>query len=359
MAYTTIDDPSAYFQALSYSGAGGSSNISRTFDGNSDLQPDLTWHKSRGQTYNHYMFDSSRGVGLYLSPNLNVGDDGTSGDTTSLASFDSDGFTLAASQGISDGSANIACFGWKANGGTRTTNTESGNNPGGGYQANTTAGFSIVDYTGTGGNGTMAHGLGKVPWCVFIKNRSSTDNEAWAIGNRGHSSSFAHPGKLNGTDAWTNTATPFNDSNPTDTVFTVGTDHRTNADGETYIAYVWAPIKGFSHFGSFLGNGLADGPFVYTGFKPAWLLIKEDENAGGWTLWNHKSVAYNPIDKILRADANEAYDTSTSNHVDFLSNGFKMRTSSGGFNEDDRETVYMAFAHQPFVSSEGISTTAR
>ena len=353
MAFTTIDDPSAHFQIKKYTGTGSSLGV--TFEGNSDLQPDLVWVKSLTNAYSHYIYDSSRGVQKRL-----LTDTGTAESTLAqgLTAFGSDGMTFGTDAGANESSDAHVVFGWKANGGTRTTNTESGNNPGGGYQANTTAGFSIVDYTGTGGNGTMAHGLGKVPWCIFIKNTSSGDNDSWAIGNRGHSSSWAHPGKIDGTDAWTNTATPFNDTNPTDTVFTVGTDHRTNADGESYIAYVWAPIKGFSHFGSYLGNGLADGPFVYTGFKPAWLLIKEDENAGGWYLWNNKSATYNPNDKRTMAHDNSAEDTATGNHVDFLSNGFKIRSTSGGFNEDDRETVYMAFAHQPFVSSEGIPCTA-
>ena len=353
MAYTTIDDPSAHFQALSYSG--GSGSLARTFDGNSDLQPDLTWHKSRGQTYDHYLFDSTRGVGLYLKSNAGVPDDGSSGDTTSITSFDSDGFTLPGGTGISDPSAAIMCWGWKANGGTRTTNTESGNNPAGGYQANTTAGFSIVDYTGTGAVGTMAHGLGATPDMIWVKNRDQADSWSLYFSALGPTEYFLFDTYGNSEDDNTN----WNDQGPTSSVFTIGTSHKTNADGEKYIAYCFTNIQGYSKAGKYIGTGNTNGPFIYLGFKPAWLLVKMDGNGESWNLLDNKRNTHNPANTRLDPDTNSAEVTDSGYAVDFLSNGFKPRNNGGDFNTDGSTYYYAAFAEQPFVSSEGVPCTAR
>ena len=354
MAYTTIDDPSAYFQALSYSGAGGSSNISRTFDGNSDLQPDLTWHKSRGQTYSHYMFDSTRGVGLYLSPNLTVGDDGTSGDTTSLASFDSDGFTLAASQGISDGSAAIACWGWKANGGTTASNSTGDITTT--VQTDSTSGFSIITYTGNNTDDQeIGHGLGAVPGFAMFKSRAGavagTGN--WVI----HHQSFSGTEYIFLTSAATKVSTNNNfKSSPTNSIFTLG-----NSDvneSEDIICYAWAPIQGYSKFGSYTGNNNADGTFVYTGFKPAWLLIKNSGATGNWRLYDNKRSPSNVAKETLVAQDTNT-ETNDNNEIDFLSNGFKCRATDSNTNGNGTSHIYAAFAEQPFVSSEGVPCTAR
>ena len=359
MAYTTIDDPSAYFQALSYSGAGGSSNISRTFDGNSDLQPDLTWHKSRGQTYNHYMFDSSRGVGLYLSPNLTVGDDGTSGDTTSLASFDSDGFTLAASQGISDGSAAIMCYGWKCNGGTEThSQSESGSNMACSVSANSTAGFSIITHTGTGGTGhTFLHGLGSAPACFITKRRSGTED--WLIYHHKNTSAPETDHLLlNKADGTSDSDTRFDDTAPNSTEIACGNNAVINADASTYVTYAWREIQGYSKFGSYTGNGNANGAFVYTGFKPAFVIQKQSSaNGEYWMMKDNAREPHNQADINFYPNANNV--EGDTNGIDFLSNGFKCRTTGAGSNASSATYIYMAWAESPFVSSEGVPTTAR
>jgi len=352
MAFTTIDDPSAHFQVTEYAGAGGSSNISRTFDGNSDLQPDLTWHKSRGQTYNHYMFDSTRGVGLYLSPNVNVGDDGSSGDTTSLASFDSDGFTLAASQGISDGSAAIMCWGWKANGGTTSSNTSGSITST--VQADTTAGFSIITYTGNNTDGaTFGHGLGAVPHFIIIKKRSNTGN--WMTYHQNLGADKAVFLDLNNATE----SSSFYQETPTSTLVTLNDHGNVNANSETYVCYCFTSIQGYSKFGSYTGNGNADGTFVYTGFAPAWIMQKRTNSStdAHWHIFDIKRDTKNP--RITRLEGNNNFGDSSGEGADFLSNGFKWRSNDVRYNGSDDTYIYMAFAENPFVSSEGVPCTAR
>ena len=356
MAFTTIDDPSAHFQVATWSG--NNSNQAITNDGNSDLQPDLVWIKARNEASDHALLDSTRGLTKRIHSNTN--DQETSDSTATMSSFDSDGFTMTSANVANDADDTGVAWQWKVNGGTRVTFTESGNNPAGGYQVNNTAGFSIVDYTGTGGNGTIAHGMtgGKKPTVVFVKNRDQAD--AWAVGFRAYSSSFAHPGVLNTDAAFANSDDEFNDSHPGDTTFSVGTNHSTNADNEKYIAYVWAPIQGFSQDGSYKGSGIADGPFIYLGFKPAWIIIKKTSATQDWQIRDHKRDTYNEdSDKILFADLDNAVTTSTNNIVDFVSNGFKIRGTGGDHNEAGGDFVYLAFAEHPFVSSEGVPTTAR
>ena len=360
MAYTTIDDPSVYFQTTIYTGNGGNDhNITNT--GNSNLSPDWIWLKNRGRADSHVVYDTSRsptGTMKLLHPDLDLveADDGAG----TFVSFDSDGFTVGANgfrNNFSDDT--YVAWQWKANGGTRTTNTESGNNPAGGFQANTTAGFSIVDYTGTGSAGTMAHGLGAVPHMILFKNRGEADD--WAVYHQGNTSApetdFL---RLNTNGATTDNSNFMNDTAPTSSVFTVGTGDKVNADGETYIAYCFTEKQGYSKFGSYTGNGNADGPFIYTGFKPAWILFKATAGTENWGIFDNRrnTQTGNPRDIYLMPSANNA-DSSESDSVDFLSNGFKWRISSGFRNADAVNFIYMAFAESPFVSSEGVPTTAR
>ena len=350
MAYTTIDDPSKYFQTLLYSG-NASDSRALTNDGNSDLQPDLVWIKERSSTSAHKLLDSTRGVGLALGSNTSSADE----SFAFLSSFDSDGFTI----GTSDGSTNASgdtyvAWQWKANGGTRTTNTESGDNPAGGYQVNTTAGFSIVDYVGTGGAGTKAHGLGAIPEVVIIKNRDRSAQ--WAVY---HKDIGATKFLELSTTAAEGTDAMFNDTAPTSTVFSVGgSSNTTNADGENLMAYCFKAIQGYSKFGFYTGNGDADGTFVYTGFKPAWVMWKRtDGGTNMWQIMDTTRNTYNVMDKYLQANATNA--EADYDFVDFLSNGFKHRHTSSHSNGDGETYVYMAFAEQPFVTSGGVPCTAR
>ena len=353
MAYTTIDDPSAHFQAVAYTGGGNSSSV--TFGGNSDLQPDFLWIKRRDSADNSKVFDTSRGVGSGNEPYLTTVSDEQEQSYNYLASMDSDGFTHNTTDSSTGASGNTyVAWGWKANGGTRTTNTESGNNPGGGYQANTTSGFSIVDYTGTGAEGTMAHGLGAKPDFIIIKTRATGN---W---NVYHKSITADKYLLlSTTAAETDTTSRFNDTEPTSTVFTINTSADVNGDGTTYIAYAFRSIQGYSKFGTYTGNGNADGAFIYTGFKPAWVMTKQTNGTNNWHIHDNKRNLFNPVNTQLKADANNADDTPSGgeNSRDFLSNGFKFRHAD--HNNQAHTYIYMAFAEQPFVSSEGVPCTAR
>jgi len=349
MAYTTIDNPAEHFNTLLYTGDGESD---RAITG-VGFQSDWSWFKSRNQVWSHNASDSSRGSTYQLRP-------GTTNvewnDATSLKSFDSDGFTVGESGDWNSSINNIVSWHWKANGGSRTTNAEDGNNPAGGYQANTTAGFSIVDYTGTGAAGTMAHGLGAAPDLIIIKNRDATDS--WAVY---HSANTAAPETdylfLDTNVATADDDTFWNDTAPTSSVFTVTTAHNVNADAEKYMAYCFTSIQGYSKFGGYTGNGNADGPFAYTGFKPAWLVIKRTDSANEFFMWDNKRNTFNIMNAELRAGTTDA--ESSTDKLDFLSNGFKIRNTYTSGNADGGTYIYMAFAESPFVTSGGVPCTAR
>ena len=355
MAYTTIDDPSAYFQTLLYTGD-DNNNRALTNTGNSDLQPDWVWIKNRtGATKSHQLVDSSRGVNQYISTD---GNNEESTHTNRLDSFDSDGFTTDNHSSVNESSRTYVAWQWKANGGTESGSfSEAGTNPAVSFQANTTAGFSICTYTGTGGNGSFAHGLGVAPKWIIVKGRDvATDGMVYHGANTSAPETDALT--LPETSATSDNAGWWQDTAPTSSSVYIGTHDRVNKDGNLYVAYCFAEKQGYSKFGSYTGNGNANGPFVYTGFKPAWLMIKETVSGGGWGMWDNKRTPTNAMTIRLLANTNAADDTSTDNSVDFLSNGFKMRTSSGSFNQASTDIVYMAFAQSPFVDSEGVPTTA-
>ena len=354
MAFTTIDDGSAYFQTALYTGS--SSSVTVTNDGNSDLQPDWVWVKRRNSTNDHNIFDSSRGFTKRLWTNQNSAentDDGTG------VTVHSDGFATGTYWGDVNSNGNtFVGWQWKANGGTRTTNTESGNNPAGGYQVSTTAGFSIVDYTGTGSAGTMAHGLGAVPHTILVQNRD--EGEDWAVYHKNASAAGNDSYlRLNTNDGAATAGTVWNDTTPTSTVFTIGSNNKTNKDNVKYIAYVFTSIQGYSKFGGYTGNGNDNGMFIYTGFRPAWLMIKRT-SANQWGIYDSARAPNNEITMNLDADSNSAENTATNyDDLDFLSNGFKLYEENDDINADGGSYVYFAFAEFPFVSSKGIPATAR
>ena len=353
MAYTTIDDGSKYFQAITYSGNSNTSHAV-TNTGNSTLQPDWIWVKIRtGQNDDHVLVDSSRGNLKRLKSNQAYDEEA---DRAEIKSFDSNGFTL----GTDDGSSNYNGFTyvawqWKANGGTTTTNDASATGVGNldsVYQANTTAGFSIVTWTGVHpGNHTVAHGLGIAPKAIIFKNRS--DNNNWQVR---HASLAAYQ-KLPLND----TTLPSTDYNlghgSSTTTFALQNSELDNGDGDSMIAYCFAEIKGYSKFGSYKGTNDADGAFVYTGFKPAWLMVKKtSDNARAWVIHDNKQDPDNLTANRLDANTNEV--NQSSGHFDFLSNGFKCRSTEGATNASSTY-IYFAFAEHPFVSSKGVPVTAR
>tara|TARA_Y100001963_G_scaffold27315_1_gene37241 strand:- start:24 stop:1088 length:1065 start_codon:yes stop_codon:yes gene_type:complete len=354
MAYTTIDDGSEYFHTQLYTGNGSSNTI--TNDANAgDFKPDWVWIKTRNATRNHNTYDSSRGVTKAFEVN-----DGPAETTVSagLTSFNTDGFTVGSDSNVNQGSINIVAWQWKANGGTATASgSESGNNPAYSYQANTTAGFSIVTYTGTGSAGTVSHGLGVAPDWILVKNRTDSGTD-WCVY---HSNNTSAPEtdfiKLNTDEATEDVSSIWNDTAPTSTVFTVGTSNGTNGDGDNYLSFCFAEKKGYSKFGLYNGNGNANGVFVYTGFKPAWLMIKRTDSTGNWFIFDNKRDGFNSENNRLTADGDLA--EADPGESELLSNGFKLRFTSGNVNSSSGTYIYIAFAEHPFVSSKGVPVTAR
>ena len=358
-AYTTIDDPSAYFHIQLYTG-NGSSGLSITNDANAgNLQPDLLWIMPRSNGDNGVCFDSSRGEDKQLK--LNEAD---AEDTHSPAriTIESDGFDLDTTDTNYNGSSRTyVSWQWKCNGGSLTTNDASATSVGtidSQYQANTTSGFSIVSYTGTGSAGTIAHGLGAVPSVMIVKNRSKSAGEGWMVYHHKNTSApeTDHLQIHNG-NATSDNDVAWNDTAPTSTVFSVNNDDSTNDSGESFVGYFFKEIQGFSKFGSYIGNANADGAFIYTGFKPAWLMIKNTSATQSWWIFDNKRLGYNGGDVRLRADRNTAEDTGSK--VDFVSNGFKWRDGDNAWNYQGNDFIYIAIAEHPFVSSKGVPVTAR
>jgi len=362
MAYTAIDDPSAHFQSTIYTGS-GSDDLVVTNVGNSDLQPDFIWIKKRSASGQHVLSDTSRGILKVLNSNGNTAEDSNS-EGEMIKSVQSDGFTLGDSQ-AGQGDTNYTSGGtyvawqWKANGGSTTTNDASATGVGSVdsvYQANTTSGFSIVTYTGTGsGDITLAHGLGKVPNLIIGKVRNQ--NYDWRVYHSSEGASKAL--QLNSTvgaganNAWGGTT-------PTSTVFTAGrgSDENMNyGSGDTIVAYCWAEVQGYSKFGSYTGNGDADGPFVYTGFKIAYIMIKRTDGSDSWVIYDNARSPYNMTQANLLADSTGVEYDNSSVGRDFVSNGMKVRST--GQNASGGTYIYMAFAEQPFVTSGGVPCTAR
>jgi hypothetical protein len=358
MAYTTIDDPSAYFQTALWTGNATSRSI--TNDGNSDLQPDWVWTKKRSAAQNHCVTDSNRGVGNILFPDATDAESATQ----LLTSFDSNGFSINNNALINENSATYVGWQWKANGGTTTTNDASSTGVGNTdsvYQANTTAGFSIVTWTGPSGSDarTMAHGLGGTPELIIYKNRDEA--VAWYVGTSAITFNFNTDYlQLNSTIAKATDAggTVFV-SAPTSTVIGASSSAASGKENIKYVAYCFRSIQGYSKIGSYTGNGNADGPFVYTGFKPAWVMVKKSGSgtAAHWRISDSTRSTFNPADHQLSPSDNGA--EFNENDMDLLSNGFKIRQSSVYPNESAVQFIYMAFAESPFVSSKGVPTTAR
>ena len=359
MAFTTIDDPSKYFQATTYTGT-GSNTQQVTNGGNSDLQPDWLWVKNRSNAIAHGLWDSSRGA----SARINL-DNQPEESQSNVASFDSDGFTMGATGDIiGTNTHTYVAWQWKANGGTTTTNDASATGVGtidSVYQANTTAGFSIVTHTGTGANGTIAHGLGVAPSVILLKCRSN-DGSSWMMFHTGLGNN-AKTLALEEADAVVTESSPyysFNNTAPTSTVFSVGAGNTTNGSSRTFVTYCFAEIKGYSKFGAYTGNGDNDGTFQFTGFQPSWLMIKRTDSStnGNWWIHDTKRDVFNVGSRTIKADTSAAEVNSSDQYVDLFSNGFKLRNGNNSQNGNTNSYVYMAFAGRPFVTSKGTPNTA-
>ena len=368
MAYTAIDDPSAHFQTVIYTGGGNDSSV--TFGGNSDLQLDFLWVKRRDDSNNSKVFDTSRGIGEGDEPYLTTVSTEEEQTYAYLTSVNSDGFTWDTTDNSTGASGNTyVAWAWLANGGSRTTFAEDGNNPAGGRQVNATAGFSIIDYTGTGATGTIAHGLGAKPDFWVIKNRGGGGWSWYAYHGSNTSAPETELLYLSSTDATLDTDAVWNDTAPTSSVFTVNTNGGVNDDDNTYICYLFTSIQGYSKFGSYTANGNSDGPFIYTGFRPAWIMVKcssRGNSETNWVIWDNKRDGYNVNNIQVFANKNFTEGQRDDDggariaELDILSNGFKHRDSTWGQNGSSGDTyIYMAFAEQPFVTSGGVPCTAR
>ena len=350
MAYTTIDDPSAYFQTAIYSGSNSLQAI--TNDGNSDLKPDWLWIKQRNGTENHMLVDSTRGVSKYLLSDSTIAEQTV---TSRVETLDTDSFTLnGASNPVNALGGTYVGWQWKANGGTTTSFSESGSNPGGTRQTSSESGFSIISYTGTGSAGTIAHGLPSTPELIIFKRRNSTSD--WDVYHK----SIGNGKRMElHNEAQASTDTTFmNNTLPTSTNITVGTSSNTNADGATYICYAFSPVQGYSRMGTYVGNTSTDGYFNYCGFRPAWVLIKCYTGANdSWIIIDTKRNVANSMNARLFPDLPNAESTS-QDIIDCLSNGFKLRTADTAYN-GSRDYLWVAFSENPFVTSTGIPTTAR
>ncbi len=349
MAYTTITDPSAHFQTSTYDGNGyDDRNI--TYDGNSNMQPDFLWFKRRNQDVNHILFDSTRGVTSRIhSNNTNA----AAIEANFLQAFNSDGFQVGTDADINGSGGTFVSWGWKATGGTTSSNTDGTITST--VQANTTAGFSIVSFTGDGNTSTIGHGLGVEPKLYIIKNRSSSGNWFTYTKVIDGSLDFLY---LNLTNAKDDSGL----SSPTTSVFTVNSSVAPNTDN--MIAYCFAEKQGYSKFGSYTGNGSTNGTFVYTGFKPAWTMIKNTQTAGyNWIIQDTKrfgGINSGAGDKNLAANSSSAEPSSGSfagNQIDYLSNGFKLRSTAANTNAA-QSYIYMAFAENPLVATNGVPSTA-
>ena len=347
MAYTTIDDPSDYFNTKLYT---GNATNPTTISG-IGFQPDWVWTKGRSTAEGHRWCDSVRGATKDILSNT------TSVESTNaigLKSFNSDGYVIGNSNGYNKNTETFVSWNWLA--GTSVSGTTTGSGTGKAYSGSvsTTAGFSIIKYLGNGAAGhTIPHHLGAVPEWILVK-QTIGGTENWfsyhvSLGN----TKDIH---LNQTNAGA-TADSWNDTTPTSSVFSISDQSAVNGDGNTHVAYCFAEKQGYSKFGSYAGNGNANGTFVYTGFRVGWVMIKRTNGSNGWYIYDSTRDPLNQNTKALLAAESDAEQDESG--MDLLSNGFKLRNTDGSKNGSGNSYIYMAFAESPFVNSKGVPATAR
>jgi len=350
MAYTTVNKSSLHFNTKLYTGTGSTNAITGV-----GFQPDWVWIKRR-EIKDHNLVDAVRGVQNAIASNTT---DAQGTYSNNLSAFGTDGFTLGTGTLVNASGGTYASWNWKANG-QGSSNTDGTINST--YtSANSTSGFSIVKYTGTGSNATVGHGLGVIPKMIMVKNLST--NRDWAVYHK-----FLNPDgtgsqyymHLNNADPRSSASTFWQNADPNSTVFSIGTSNGVNTSGDNYIAYCYADTQGFSKFGAYTGNGNSNGVFNYTGFKPAFLMIKCSDTTGEhWHIHDTKRQTYNVDNRYLLANTSDAESTSSSYAIDILSNGFKTRTDNASTNGSSKTYLYMAFAEAPLVGSNNVPATAR
>mgnify|MGYP003646830561 CR=1 FL=1 len=332
--YTGVDDSTGFFTANLYSGNATNGKTITTGHTN-----DLIWTKGRAGTYGARglrIIDSVRGATKVLYGDQNLAQ-GTNNSSSGVTGFASTSYTIGGDADFNGSGTTYVSWTWKES---------------------VTAGFDILTYEGTGSARTVAHNLGVKPDWIIVKNIDSSDPPFnWRSYHSALGAGIAM--KPNGTDAVSTAADYWNDTEPTSSVFSVKDSGETNNSSQTYIAYLFAEKQGYSKFSSYIGNGNADGTFVYTGFKPAFVLCKNTGNSGAqWLMVDNKRVGINPIENYVQANSSSAEATGTDNY-DFLSNGFKCRSTNSWNNQSGYNIIYMAFAENPFVTSTGVPATAR
>jgi len=339
---STIKKGNTVMDATLYTGTGASLSVTNT----SAFKPDLVWVKGRSGATDHALYDSVRGTTKDLVSNS------TAAETTQaqgLTAFGTGGFTVGTLAKMNTSAATYVGWQWQAGQGSSTSNTNGSITST--VSVNATAGFSVVTYTGTGTTGTVGHGLGVAPKMIILKARNQADS--WLVYHSGLPTPATNTIILESTGAVQTSSLNWNSTNPTSSVFSVynpGSGGYSNGNGYTYVAYCWAEIAGFSKFGSYTGNGSTDGVFVYTGFRPKYLMIKVTNAVNEWIVVDSARATYNVIGNYLLASTSGAEDSGYQ-LVDFLSNGFKMRNSFGGWNGSGENIIYMAFAENPFKNA--------
>jgi hypothetical protein len=344
---STIKKGNTVMDATLYTGTGTTQTITNA----GSFKPDLVWLKTRSIAGNsHYLFDAVRGVGKYVSS------DATTAEATlatSLTSFNSNGFSLGTAGGAINGSG-TTFVGWQWQAGQGSTSSNTSGSITSTVSVNATAGFSVVTYTGTGANATVGHGLGVAPKMIIVKSRSGV--LLWVVY---HASLLNTQYIVLNTTAAVVSSSPtvWNSTTPTSSVFSLGTATGVNTNGATFVAYCWAQIAGFSSFGSYIGNGNANGPFIYTGFRPKYVMVKVSSTGArgvfdGWNINDTSRSPFNLCRAFLQANTTAAED-STNNYLDMdiISNGFKLRSASDGSNTNAQTYIYMAFAENPFKNA--------
>ena len=345
MAYTTIDNPALFFNTVLYTGNGSTQSITGV-----GYQPDWVWVKGRSVAAGGNLSDSVRGVNKQLQSASNAAEETL---TTCVTAFDSDGFSLGSNGNVNTNSATFVAWNWLA-GGTSVSNGDGDITST--VSANTTAGFSVVKYTGNGNSSaTFGHGLGVKPKIGLLKPTSTTGNWNWWQDTTGNNSADVRV-HLHLADA-NNSNYPITFNTNTITLPSLA-DASWNGSGTEFIFYCFAEKQGYSKFGKYAGNGNSDGAFVYTGFQPAWIIVKNIDSAENWIMYDNKRDPINVMDTILRANTDAAENTSSAHNIDFLSNGFKQKNSDA-FTNAASTYLYMAFAENPFVTSTGVPATAR
>jgi len=323
MAYTEIDDPTIYFNTVLYTGA------NQTVTG-VNFQPSLSWFKQR-TTAASALFDSVRGATKFLESSGGLAEQT---QATSLTSFTSDGFVLGSDATGHVGGSSTATVSWN-------------------WKESATSGFDIVQFTGNGSNRTISHSLSAVPKVIIVKNLASSDS--W---NVYHSSAGnTHRLFLDTDGAPNDTDTAWNDTTPTSSVFTVGTNTGVNANTQSIISYLWSEKQGFSKFGSYIGNSASSGSYIHLGFSPAFVILKKNAATGQWRMIDNKRPGYNVVNKSIYANLTNAESSDTM--LDFTAQGFKIRSTDQDVNSSGVTYVYLAFAEAPFVNSNGVPCNAR